>query len=32
MHFTIEVPDGAALRRSLAQLGEVKGVIIARRK
>jgi GTP pyrophosphokinase len=32
MHFTVEVPDGAALRRSLAQLGEVKGVIIARRK
>jgi GTP pyrophosphokinase len=32
MQFTIEVPDGAALRRSLAQLGEVKGVIIARRK
>lgn len=32
MRFTIEVPDGAALRRSLAQLGEVKGVIVARRK
>jgi len=32
MHFTIEVPDGAALRRSLAQLAEVKGVTIARRK
>jgi GTP pyrophosphokinase len=32
MSFTIEVPDGATLRRSLAQLGEVKGVIIARRK
>ncbi len=32
MRFTIEVPDGAALRRSLAQLSEVKGVIIARRK
>jgi GTP pyrophosphokinase len=32
MSFTIEVPDGAALRRSLAQLAEVKGVLIARRK
>jgi GTP pyrophosphokinase len=32
MRFTIEVPDGAALRRSLAQLSEVKGVIVARRK
>ena len=32
MSFTIEVPDGAALRRSLAQLAEVKGVMIARRK
>jgi len=32
MRFTIEVPDGAALRRSLAQLGEVKGVTVARRK
>ena len=32
MRFTVEVPDGAALRRSLAQLGEVKGVIVARRK
>jgi GTP pyrophosphokinase len=32
MSFTIEVPDGAALRRSLAQLGEVKGVLVARRK
>jgi GTP pyrophosphokinase len=32
MSFTIEVPDGAALRRALAQLGEVKGVMIARRK
>ncbi|HXY05396.1 MAG TPA: bifunctional (p)ppGpp synthetase/guanosine-3',5'-bis(diphosphate) 3'-pyrophosphohydrolase [Burkholderiaceae bacterium] len=32
MHFTVEVPDGAALRRSLAQLGEVKGVLVARRK
>lgn len=32
MSFTIEVPDGAALRRSLAQSSEVKGVIVARRK
>jgi len=32
MHFTVEVPDGGALRRSLAQLAEIKGVTIARRK
>jgi len=32
MSFTIEVPDGAALRRSLAQLAEVKGILVARRK
>jgi len=32
MSFTIEVPDAAALRRALAQLAEVKGVLIARRK
>jgi GTP pyrophosphokinase len=32
MSFTIEVPDGGALRRSLVQLAEVKGVMIARRK
>jgi len=32
MSFTIEVPDGGALRRALAQLGEIKGVMIARRK
>jgi GTP pyrophosphokinase len=32
MQFTIEVPDGAALRRSLAQLAEIKGVTVARRK
>ena len=32
MRFTIQVPDGAALRRSLSQLSEVKGVIVARRK
>jgi GTP pyrophosphokinase len=31
MRFTVEVPDGAALRRALAQLAEVKGVTIARR-
>ncbi len=32
MGFTIEVPDGAALRRSLAQLAEIKGVTVARRR
>jgi GTP pyrophosphokinase len=32
MQFTIEVPDGVVLRRALAQLAEVKGVTIARRK
>ncbi len=32
MQFTVEVPDGAALRRTLAQLQEVKGVMAARRK
>jgi GTP pyrophosphokinase len=32
MQFTVEVPDGAVLRRALAQLAEVKGVTIARRK
>ncbi|HYA66672.1 MAG TPA: bifunctional (p)ppGpp synthetase/guanosine-3',5'-bis(diphosphate) 3'-pyrophosphohydrolase [Burkholderiaceae bacterium] len=32
MNFTVEVPDGAALRRSLAQLAEIKGVLVARRK
>ena len=31
MRFTVEVPGGAALRRCLAQLAEVKGVVIARR-
>lgn len=32
MQFTIEVPDQAALRRALQHLGEVKGVLIARRR
>lgn len=32
MNFTIEVPDTAALKRALAQLGEIKGVVIARRR
>jgi len=32
MQFTIEVADAAALRRALAQLAEVKGVVVARRK
>jgi GTP pyrophosphokinase len=32
MQFTIEVSDAAALRRALAQLGEVKGVLIVRRR
>ncbi len=32
MHFTIEVPDAAVLRRSLAQLAEIKGVTVARRR
>ncbi len=32
MHFTVAVPDSLALRRCLAQLGEVKGVLVARRK
>jgi GTP pyrophosphokinase len=32
MNFTIEVPDAAALKRALAQLGEIKGVVIARRR
>ncbi len=31
MRFTVEVPGAAALRRCLAQLAEVKGVLIARR-
>jgi GTP pyrophosphokinase len=32
MQFTVEVGDAAALRRALAQIGEVPGVIAARRK
>lgn len=32
MRFTVEVPDVAALRRALAQLGDVSGVISARRR
>jgi GTP pyrophosphokinase len=32
MQFTVEVPEGGALRRCLAQLAEVRGVTIARRK
>jgi len=32
MQFTVEVPDTAALQRSLAQLAEIKGVFIARRR
>lgn len=31
MRFTIEVPDLAALRQSLSQLAEIKGVTVARR-
>jgi GTP pyrophosphokinase len=32
MQFTVEVGDAAALRRALAQIGEVPGVLSARRK
>ncbi len=32
MRFTVEVPDVAALRRALSQLGDVPGVISARRR
>jgi GTP pyrophosphokinase len=32
MHFTVQVPDAAVTRRTLAQIGEVKGVIVARRR
>ncbi len=32
MHFTVEVQDVSALRRALAQLAEVSGVISARRR
>jgi GTP pyrophosphokinase len=32
MQFTLEVEDGGALRRALAQVAEVKGVLSARRR
>jgi GTP pyrophosphokinase len=32
MQFTVQVPDAAATRRTLAQIGEVKGVLVARRR
>ena len=32
MQFTVEVPDGPALARVLAAVGEVPGVFEARRK
>jgi hypothetical protein len=32
MQFTVEVPDAASLRRTLAQLAEIKGVLVARRR
>ncbi len=32
MNFTVEVADGGALRRALAQIGEVAGVYSARRR
>jgi len=32
MQFTVQVPDAAVTRRTLAQIGEVKGVIVARRR
>ena len=32
MQFTVQVPDAAATRRTLAQIGEVKGVVVARRR
>jgi GTP pyrophosphokinase len=32
MSFTVEVSDAAALRRSLAQVAEIKGVLAARRR
>jgi len=31
MRFTVQVPDAPALRRALDQMGEVKGVVLARR-
>jgi (p)ppGpp synthase/HD superfamily hydrolase len=32
MQFTVEVGDTSALRRTLAQVAEVKGVLSARRR
>ncbi|HUD26852.1 MAG TPA: bifunctional (p)ppGpp synthetase/guanosine-3',5'-bis(diphosphate) 3'-pyrophosphohydrolase [Burkholderiaceae bacterium] len=32
MQFTVQVPDAATTRRTLAQIGEVKGVVVARRR
>ena len=32
MQFTVQVPDAAVTRRTLAQIAEVKGVIVARRR
>jgi GTP pyrophosphokinase len=32
MQFTVQVPDAAVTRRTLAQIGEVKGVLVARRR
>jgi GTP pyrophosphokinase len=32
MQFTLEVADAAAVRRALAQVADVKGVISARRR
>jgi GTP pyrophosphokinase len=32
MQFTVQVPDAAVTRRTLAQISEVKGVIVARRR
>ena len=32
MSFTIEVTDAPALRRALGQVGEIKGVLSARRR
>jgi GTP pyrophosphokinase len=32
MQFTVQVPDAAVTKRTLAQIGEVKGVLVARRR
>jgi GTP pyrophosphokinase len=32
MQFTVQVPDANTTRRTLAQIGEVKGVLVARRR